>query len=210
MSAKVYSIAGEEVSSVELPESVFGSEVNVSLIHTVVKAYLANQRQGTAKTKGRSEVSGGGRKPFKQKGTGQARAGSNASPVWVRGGKAHGSSPRDYRVSLPRKMRRGALVSAFSARAGEDGVAFLKSGSVSEVKTSVVADFLDKIGYAGKKVLVVVSGEENVLYLSSRNIKGVTVRRYTDVCTYDVMHADKVLFADEALAEKVEKVVTGE
>ncbi|ERP31290.1 50S ribosomal protein L4 [Chitinivibrio alkaliphilus] len=210
MEAKVYDVNGVEKSSVSLPEAVFGCEVNEALVHTVVKAYLANQRQGTAKTKGRSEVSGGGRKPFRQKGTGQARAGSNTSPLWIRGGKAHGAQPRDYRQGLTKKMRRGALVSAYSARASEENVAVLDGADFVEPKTSLFAGFLDKIGFSGKKVLVVISDDSRNVYLSGRNVKGVTLRRYCDVCTYDVVHADKVLFVNEDLVNKVEGVVKGE
>jgi large subunit ribosomal protein L4 len=210
MEAKVYSVNGDAKSSVSLPESIFGCEVNQTLVHSVVKAYLANQRQGTAKTKGRSEVRGGGRKPFRQKGTGQARAGSNTSPLWIRGGKAHGAQPREYRQALTKKMRRGALLSAYSARAGEDNIAVLDGSDIAGPKTSVVASFLQKAGFAGKKVLFVISDEDRSVYLSGRNIANVTFRRYCDVCTYDIMHAEKVLFVNEDLIRKIEGVFKSE
>ena len=117
MKAKLYQQDGTVKGDVELPQSIFDAEVNEPVLHQVIKLLLANQRQGTSKTKSRSEVSGGGNKPWRQKGTGRARAGSNTSPVWVRGGKAHGPLPRDYYTKIPKKIRRLALTSALSSRA---------------------------------------------------------------------------------------------
>lgn len=208
MNAKIFNIDGSECGSAQLPESVFGAEVNKALLHSVITGYLAAQRQGTAKTKGRSEVSGGGRKPFKQKGTGRARAGSNTSPVWVRGGKAHGTNPRDYRQAITKKMRRGALASAFSVRAAEENVVVLDKVELSEPKTSIMANFMAKAGFSDSKTLILIPAGEQNLYLSSRNIKDVNVKVCTDVTAYDVLNAKTVLFVTEDSISKVEEVVT--
>jgi large subunit ribosomal protein L4 len=175
--------------------------------------YLANQRQGTAKTKGRSEVSGGGKKPWKQKGTGRARAGSNTSPVWARGGKAHGTQPRDYRQGITRKMRRKALLCAYSVRASEEKIGVVSGLSIEQTKTKTVADLLNKIGVFGDgkkycgKTLFVVSGDNRNVYLSSRNLKDVDVKAVGDVNAYDVVRATNIIFADEKLISKIEGAV---
>src|SRR5262245_18161126 len=137
--AKAFSAQGEAKGSVELPASLFDQQVNEHLLYLAVRRYLVNQRQGTSKVKSRVEVSGGGRKPWKQKGTGRARSGSNTSPVWVGGGRAHGPEPRDYRVELPKKQRRLALTSALSLKAREAKVAVLDDLSMSEPKAKTVA-----------------------------------------------------------------------
>lgn len=208
MNANLYSADGSVKGSVELPASIFGVEPNEALLHTVINGYLANQRQGTAKTKGRSEVSGGGKKPWKQKGTGRARAGSNTSPVWVRGGKAHGTNPRDYRQDITKKMKRKALLCAYSVRASEEKVSVFEGVEIAEPKTSVMADVLAKIGVAGEKTLLIVSGKDQNVYLSSRNLKNVNVVPVEDVCAYDVLNANNVLFVTEELIKKVEEVVS--
>ncbi len=207
MNAKLYGADGNETGSVELPASVFGVEVNESLLHTVVNAYLANARQGTAKTKGRSEVSGGGRKPWRQKGTGRARAGSNTSPIWVRGGKAHGTNPRDYRQGITTKMRRGALLSAYSVRASEENISVLDSVQLTEVKTKAMVDVLGNIGIAGEKVLVIIPASERNVYLSSRNIKNVKVKAIEDVNALDVLRSNKILFVTQDIVKQLEEVV---
>ncbi len=207
MNAKLYGADGSVKSTVELPASVFGVEMNEALLHTVIKGYLANQRQGTAKTKGRSEVRGGGRKPYRQKGTGRARAGSNTSPIWVRGGKAHGTNPRDYRQNITKKMRRKALISAFSVRASEENVSVLGEVSFSEVKTKIMADILGNIGVAGEKVLMVIPAKEQNVYLSSRNIKNVKVKAVEDVNALDVLNSNKILFVTQDLIKQLEEVV---
>ena len=213
MKANLYAADGSVKGSVELPENVFGVEPNNALLHSVIVGYLANQRQGTAKTKGRSEVSGGGKKPWKQKGTGRARAGSNTSPVWARGGKAHGAQPRDYRQGITRKMRRKALLCAYSARASEEKIGVVSGLSIELPKTKTVADLLNKIGVFGDgkkycgKTLFVVSGDNRNVYLSSRNLKDVDVKALGDVNAYDVIRATNIIFADENLISKIEGAV---
>jgi len=140
--AKAFSAKGEAAADVELPASLFDQQVNEHLLYQAVRTYLANQRQGTHKVKSRVEVSGGGRKPWKQKGTGRARSGSNTSPVWVGGGRAHGPEPHSYRVELPKKQRRLALTSALSLKAREARVAILDDPGFDAPKTKAVADLL--------------------------------------------------------------------
>ncbi|MCL2845658.1 MAG: 50S ribosomal protein L4 [Chitinivibrionia bacterium] len=212
MKAKLYAANGTAKGSIDLPESIFGVEPNNALLHSVIVGYLANQRQGTAKTKTRAEVSGGGKKPWKQKGTGRARAGSNTSPVWSRGGKAHGTQPRDYRQGITRKMRRKALLCAYSTRATEEKIAVITGLAFEQPKTKTVAELLSKIGvynnknYIGK-TLFVVSGDDRNVYLSSRNLKDVDVKAVSDICAYDVVRATNIIFADEAIIGKIGETV---
>jgi len=208
MNANLYGADGKLTGSVELPASVFGVEVNEALLHTVVTAYLANARQGTAKTKGRSEVSGGGRKPWRQKGTGRARSGSNTSPVWARGGKAHGTNPRDYRQNVTKKMRRKALLCAYSARAVESNVSVISALHMESAKTKLMAEILANVGVAGEKILMVIPSVERNVYLSGRNIKNVSVKAVEDVNALDVLVANKILFVSADLIKQLEEVVS--
>jgi len=208
MNANLYGADGKIAGTVDLPESVFGVEVNEALLHTVVTAYLANARQGTSKTKGRSEVSGGGRKPWRQKGTGRARAGSNTSPIWARGGKAHGPVPRDYRQNITKKMRRKALLCAYSARAVEQNVSIIDGLQFPEAKTSVMASLLTNVGISGEKILMVIPATERNVYLSGRNIKNVSVKAVEDVNALDVLLSSKVLFVTKDLIKQLEEVVS--
>lgn len=207
MNANLYGSDGSAKGTVELPASVFGVELNEALLHTVVNAYLANKRQGTAKTKGRSEVSGGGRKPFRQKGTGRARAGSNTSPLWVRGGKAHGTNPRDYRQDISKKMRRKALLCAYSVRASEENVSILEDIELNEIKTSKMVDILGKVGVVGERTLLILPNEIPNVYLSSRNIKNVSVKVVNDVNALDLLRTKNVLFYTEESIKNIEEVV---
>ncbi len=207
MNAKKYTSEGKANGTVELPSEIFEAEVNETLMHGVVKSYLANQRQGTAKTKGRSEVSGGGVKPFKQKGTGRARAGSNTSPVWVRGGKAHGANPRDYSTTIPKKMKRKALCSAYTVRAGEETVHVIEKVDVSAPKTAEIASLLKNMELSNKKNLLVIGSDDRNIYLSGRNIKNVTVKSVKDVNTYDILNCENIVFAGENLIEDIKEVV---
>jgi len=213
MKANLYAADGSVKGKVELPESIFGVEPNNALLHSVIVGYLANQRQGTAKTKGRAEVSGGGKKPWKQKGTGRARSGSNTSPVWARGGKAHGTQPRDYRQGITRKMRRKALLCAYSVRAAEEKIGVVAGLSIEQPKTKIISELLNKIGVFGDgkkycgKTLFVVSGDNRNVYLSSRNLKDVDVKAVSDVNAYDVVRATNIIFADENLIGKIEETV---
>jgi len=210
MKAKLYAADGSVKGTFDLPENIFGVEPNNALLHSVIVAHLANQRQGTAKTKTRAEVRGGGKKPWKQKGTGRARAGSNASPIWVRGGKAHGTQPRDYRQGVTKKMRRKALLCAYSTRAAEEKIGVISGLAIEQPKTKIVSELLNKIGvfgdgktYNGKTLLITSKDNQNV-YLSGRNIKDVDVKAVQDINAYDVVRASNIIFADESLVGKIE------
>ena len=207
MNAKLYSSDGKENGTIDLPSEVFDVEVNETLLHSVIKSYLSNKRQGTAKTKGRAEVSGGGVKPFKQKGTGRARAGSNTSPVWVRGGKAHGTTPRDYTTIIPKKMRRLALRSAYSARAQEENVLVVANMTLEAPKTSIVDQVLQNMEIKDKKNLLIIGDDNQNIYLSGRNIKNVTVKSINDINALDIIRCEKIVFASEKLVEEVKEVV---
>jgi len=213
MKAKLYAADGSAKGTIDLPASIFAVEPNNALLHSVIVGYLANQRQGTAKTKTRAEVSGGGKKPWKQKGTGRARAGSNTSPVWARGGKAHGAQPRDYRQGITRKMKRKALLCAYSVRAAEEKISVVSGLAIEQPKTKTMSDLLGKIGVFGDgktyngKTLLIISKESRNVYLSGRNLKDVDVKAVTDVNAYDVVRASNVIFADENLVNKIEEFV---
>ncbi len=207
MKAKVFTLDGSTTGEVDLPAEVFGADVNESLMHEVVVSYLGNRRQGTAKAKGRSEVSGGGRKPFRQKGTGRARAGSNASPLWVRGGKAFGPVPRDYERTIPKKKRRAALRSALSSRAQSERIVVVEGLALSEPKTKIVASFFKGLpeDVKGRTLLIIESDNKNV-YLSSRNLRDVEVKSVTDINTYDVLNSETIMFGAKGLVDKLKEV----
>lgn len=207
MKAKLYQQDGTVKGEVELPQAVFGVEVNEPLLHQVIVQLQANQRQGTSKTKSRDEVSGGGRKPWKQKGTGRARAGSNASPIWVRGGKAHGPLPRDYYTTIPQKLRKLALVSALSSRAQSENVLVVDSIKCDQPKTKIIASLVSALELNGKRNLLVVEKESSNIYLSGRNIRDLEIKPISEVNAYDVIAHDNIIFSDEKLIEKVQEVV---
>jgi large subunit ribosomal protein L4 len=207
MKAKLYQQDGTVKGEVELPEAVFGVEINEPLLHQVIVQLQANQRQGTSKTKTRAEVSGGGRKPWKQKGTGRARAGSNTSPIWVRGGKAHGPSPRDYYTTIPKKMRKLALVSALSSRAQSENVLVVDSILCEHPKTKIIASLVSALSLNGKRNLLVVDKESSNIYLSGRNIPDLEIKPISEVNAYDIIANENIIFGDEKLIEKVQEVV---
>ncbi len=207
MKAKKYTLNGEEKGFCELPAEIFEVEVNNDLIHSVVKGYLANQRQGTAKAKGRSEVSGGGKKPYKQKGTGRARAGSNTSPIWVRGGKAFGPNPREYGGTIPKKMRRAALCSALSDRANNGSIVVVEGMEIEKPQTKVVGELFSKLDISNKRNLLLIGEDDQNIYLSGRNLKNVNIKHVNDINVYDIMQSENVIFSAENLVEKVKEVV---
>jgi len=208
MKAKLYQQNGTVKGEVELPGAVFGAEVNESLLHQVIKSYQANLRQGTAKTKTRAEVSGGGRKPWRQKGTGRARAGSNASPIWARGGKAFGAVPRDYYTVIPGKLKKLALISALSSRASDEKVVVIDALAVSEPKTKDIAAMLEAINLAGKKNLLIIDNENaKNIYLSGRNIRDLDVRPVNEINALDIITSENIIFGGENLIGKVEQAV---
>ena len=201
----VLDMNGKKVSTVELSDAVFGITPNGKAVHAAVVNFLANQRQGTQSTKTRSEVSGGGRKPWRQKGTGHARQGSTRSPQWTHGGVALGPKPRDYSYRLNRKVKRLAILSAISAKAAAGDMILVDNLSVAEYKTKAVVSMLSAVG-AGKKNLIVTPAVEEKLVKSAANIPGVKTTVATSVNTYDVVNADKFILSVDA-AKKLEEVL---
>jgi len=195
-----YTAAGEpRARAVKLPSEPFDGRVHEAAMHDAVKAFLANQRQGTAKTKTRGYVSGGNQKPWKQKGTGRARQGSIRAPNWPGGGTVFGPVPRDYRVDLPRKVRRLALRSALNARARERALSVIAPLGFAEPKTRRMVELLGKLGLADRKVLLLTSELSPNVALSARNLRNVDVKRWADANTYDVLRAEAVLVEEPAL-----------
>lgn len=201
----VLDMNGKKVSTVELSDAVFGITPNEKAVHAAVVNFLANQRQGTQSTKTRSEVSGGGRKPWRQKGTGHARQGSTRSPQWTHGGIALGPKPRDYSYRINRKVKRLAILSAISAKAAAGDMILVDNLSVAEYKTKAVVSMLSAVG-AGKKNLIVTPAVEEKLVKSAANIPGVKTTVATSVNTYDVVNADKFILSVDA-AKKLEEVL---
>lgn len=196
--------AGEKVSEIELSESVFGIEPSVPAMHLCVVNYLANQRQGTQSTLTRGEVSGGGKKPWKQKGSGRARQGSTRSPQWYHGGIAHGPKPREYGFSINKKVKRLAMKSALSSKAADDEILVLDSFGIEEIKTKEVAKVLAALP-TGKKTLIVLPEKNDILYKSARNIAGVKVALINTLNVYDILNCDKLLVLQDAVS-KIEEV----
>ena len=205
MNAKLYALDGSEKGTTALPDELFAQPVHEHLIWLAVKRHLGNQRQGTAKVKTRGEVSGGGRKPFKQKGTGRARQGSNTSPLMPGGGRAFGPKPRDYRTEMPKKQRRAALVSALSLRATDNVVSVLEALTADSPKTSVVASMLKKMGLYEKRTLLVVGQQSEAVWKSVRNIKNLNTTLAHQLNTYDLVNCDAVVLTQDGL-ERVKEV----
>ena len=196
----VYDMTGKQTGSMELSADIFGIEPNVAVMHSAVINYLANQRQGTQSTKTRSEVSGGGRKPWRQKGTGHARQGSTRSPQWTHGGIALGPKPRSYRFALPKKVRRLALKSAFSSKVMADEMLVLESLSLDEIKTKTIVNMLNALG-ADRKVLLVLPEKDEKIVLSARNIPGVKTALVNTLNVYDILNCDKFIVVKDAVAQ---------
>lgn len=195
----LYDMSGAQIGEVELNDSIFGIEPNEAVLYDFVKMQLANKRVGTASTKTRAEVSGGGRKPFRQKGTGRARAGTIRSPLWRGGGIVFGPQPRDYSYRLPRKVRRLALKSALSSKFKDDNIIVVDALNFEEPKTKLMIETLQNLK-AGKKALVVTAdGDQNVAK-SARNIPGVKPLRADFVNVYDLLHYDTLLITKDAVA----------
>lgn len=198
--AQAYDAKGGHRGTVDLPAPLFEGQVHEHLIHQSVCSYLNNQRQGTASVKGRAEMSGGGKKPWKQKGTGRARSGSNTSPIWRGGGRAFGPKPRDYRVDLPKSQRRAALVSALSLRAGENKIRVVEDWSMEAPKTKTFVELLAKLGVTDGRVLVVLGSAETNVVRSGRNIPGVRVVPAEQVTPYYLLEADEVVLTSSGLS----------
>ena len=196
----IYDMTGKQTGTLELSDAIFGIEPNVAVMHSAVINFLANQRQGTQSTKTRSEVSGGGKKPWRQKGTGHARQGSTRSPQWTHGGIALGPKPRSYRFALPKKVRRLALKSAFSSKVAAGEMLVLDSLTLDEIKTKTIVAMLNALG-ADRKVLLVLPEKDDKVVLSARNIPGVKTALVNTLNVYDILNCDKFIVVKDAVAQ---------
>ena len=200
----LYNTDGKQVGDIELNESVFGAEIRPDVMHEVVVNYLANQRQGTQSTKTRTEVRGGGIKPWRQKGTGRARQGSIRAPQWVGGGVALGPKPRDYRYNVNKKVRRLALKSALSSKVVDGDIIVLEDLKLDSIKTKEMATILNNLGVNEKALIVLLENDKNVV-LSARNIEGVATTFVGAINTYEVLKYTKFIIVKDAVA-KLEEV----
>ncbi|MDX1637411.1 MAG: 50S ribosomal protein L4 [Balneolaceae bacterium] len=214
MKLPIYSLDGQEGGGeVDLRDSIFAIEPNETVIYEDVRRYQAHQRQGTSKTKERSEVRGGGRKAYRQKGTGMARRGSIRSPLLKGGGTVFGPKPRDYKINLPKKMRRLARKSALSLKAENDGIRIIEDIELEDPKTRAVADILSALGIEDQKVLILIPEPDVNLLKSARNIPDVNVLEANKPTTYQILYADVLLIQKSAvdlLQESVEPTTTEE
>ena len=214
---KVFNMAGKEVGEITLSDAVFGQEVRADVLHTAVRAYLLNQRQGTQSTLTRTEVSGGGKKPWRQKGTGHARQGSTRAPQWTHGGVALGPKPRSYRVNLDKRTKRAAMVYALSGKVAADELVIVDEIKIDEYKTKTVVAMLSALG-AEKKPMLVLDGINPCAIKSCANIPGMKVSHFfdrenelgekilcSDINVYDILNSGK-LIVTRAVAEKIQEV----
>ena len=201
---KVFDMAGKEVGEIALSDVIFGAEIKGAVLHAAVRTYLMNQRQGTQSTLTRSEVSGGGRKPWRQKGTGRARQGSTRSPQWTHGGIALGPKPRDYRIAMNKKTKRAALYSALSAKVAEGNLIVVDDIKCAEFKTKTIVAMLNALG-AEKKSLIVLPEVDKFVVKSAANVPGVVTSLYSNINVYDILNADKFIIS-KAAVEKLEEV----
>ena len=200
----VVDMEGKQVGSIDLSESVFGIAPNTAVMHQMVVNYLANQRHGTQSALTRAEVSGGGRKPWRQKGTGRARQGSTRSPQWTHGGIVFAPKPRSYRFTVNKKVRRLAMKSAFSAKAVDKGIIIVDSIAMTEYKTKKIAAMLEAIG-AEKKALIVLPENNSMIVKSASNIPGVKTAQVNTLNVYDILNAGTLVIAKDAVS-KIEEV----
>lgn len=198
---QAYTVSGSAKGSVTLPEETFGLNYNENLVYEAVKAYLADQRLGLASTKRRSEVRGGGRKPFRQKGTGRARQGTRRSPLMPGGGITFGPKPRDHRVLLPTKIRRGALLSILSARAHEGKVCIVEPPEPGQAKTKKVYELLKVLGMEGERCLMILNKPEGEFQQAARNIPFLWVEDVKSLTAYPVVWAEKVILCEGAIEQ---------
>src|SRR3954464_14179060 len=210
LKAPAYTAQGTSRDPVALPDALFDGTINEPVMHQVVKAYLANQRQGTASTKIRKYVTGGNQKPWKQKGTGRARQGSTRAPQWVGGGTVFGPTPRSYRQDLPKQVKALGRKSALNARARENAIVVIDQFTYDAPKTSTLAALVDRLGYVDRKVLILTSGVKENVFLSGRNLPNVHVMPYSDVSTYHILWSDFVLIEAGALGQSLAPVAEKE
>jgi large subunit ribosomal protein L4 len=208
LEAQHYTASAERKGSYALPQE-FDGTVNKSVLYQAVRAFRNNQRQGTASTKTRGEVSGGNRKPWRQKGTGRARQGTIRSPLWTGGGVVFGPKPRSYRTDLPRKVRQSARQSALNARAREGTIYVIEALQFTSPKTRDMVDLLRKLELNDKKVLILTDTVRPEVFLSSRNIANADVMRYADASAYDVLWADALIIEESAIGGHAVKRSTG-
>ena len=201
---KIYDMAGKEVGEMTLSEAVFGADVKSAVLHAAVRAYLMNQRQGTQSALTRTEVSGGGKKPWRQKGTGRARQGSTRAPQWTHGGVVFAPKPREYRVTLNKKTRRAALFAALSDKVASGKLIVVDTIAATEYKTSTMAKMMQALN-AGKKSLVVLADNEPMTVKSLSNLAGVKTAGTNTINVYDILNADTLVVAKAAI-EKIEEV----
>ena len=194
----VFDMAGNKQGEMELSATVFGAEINEPVLHSVVRAYLLNQRQGTQSTKTRAEVSGGGKKPWRQKGTGRARQGSTRSPQWVHGGIAFGPKPRSWKVSINKKVKRIAMQSALSAKVADNELVVVDSIATGEFKTKKIVEMLKALG-ANKKALIVLPEVDKFVVKSASNIEGVKTAIPGTLNVYDILKYDMFIVAKDAV-----------
>jgi large subunit ribosomal protein L4 len=203
MKLQIVGSDGSKGKEIDLP-AFFETTINEHLLYEAVKCFLANQRQGTAKSKGRSEVSGGGVKPWRQKGTGRARSGSNTSPIWKRGGKAHGPQPHLYKTSFNKKARKKAITIALSLKAGEGNVTIIDAIELQDAKTKSMVQILKNIGIEKQKSLLVLNQSPAAALRAGRNIKFLKIKPVHEITVYDVMNCQKLIFTKESLDKVIE------
>ncbi len=200
----IYNVSGEQVNEIELNDNIFGVEVSEHAMYEVVKNQLANKRQGTQSAKTRSEVRGGGRKPWRQKGTGRARAGSIRSPLWVGGGTVFAPKPRDYSYTIPKKVRRLALKSALTSKVNNNELVVLDELNLDAPKTKEMVNILKNLN-VDKKALIVMGEKSDAVIRSARNISGVQTALVNTINVYDILNHDKFIITKDAV-QKVEEV----
>ncbi len=203
-SINVVDMKGKKVGTVDLNDSIFGIEPNEAVMHQMVVSYLANQRQGTQSALTRSEVSGGGKKPWRQKGTGRARQGSTRAPQWTHGGVVFAPKPRNYNFSVNKKVKRLAMKSALSSKVAESEIIVVDAIALDEFKTKVVAEMLTAIGVDNKALIVLPEVDKKVIK-SASNIKGVKTAQVNELNVYDILNADKLVIVKDAVS-KIEEV----
>ena len=208
LEAHHYNSSAERKGTYALPQE-FDGTVNKAVLYQAVRAFRNNQRQGNASTKTRAEVSGGTRKPWRQKGTGRARHGTTRSPIWAGGGVVFGPRPRSYRTTLPRKVRQSARQSALNARANEGALYVIEAFEFEKPKTREMVQLLDKLELGDRKVLILTNGSRPGVFLSCRNLPSVDVMRYTDASAYSILWADALVIEEEAVGGQAGKRATG-
>jgi large subunit ribosomal protein L4 len=199
--ADVFDIEKKKVAQVELNDVIFGAEVNEAVVYDVIKMQMAARRSGTSSTKTRSDVRGGGKKPWRQKGTGRARAGTTRSPIWRGGGIVFGPHPRDYSLSIPKKVRRKALISVLSMKLKEDKMVILKDFPMEKISTKAFKNIVDLFGF--KKALFVLDDKNEVLLKSSRNIRNIKMIRSEGINVYDVLNCEHLVLLEPSV-KKIE------